>query len=80
MTLHPLTTTDLTRLLPYFQSQMFRMSDYTAGFQRMWMLYCKNTFTEIHNCLIIHATLGGKTYFYYPLNLTGNTDEELAAI
>lgn len=80
MTLNPLSTNDLIRLLPYFQAQTFRMSDYTAGFQRMWMLYCKNTFIELHNCLVIHATLGGKTYFYYPLSLNGNSEDELAAI
>jgi hypothetical protein len=80
MTLQPLTTADLTRLLPYFQAQTFRMSDYTAGYQRMWMLYCKNAFIELHNCLVIHATLGGKTYFYYPLHQTGDREAELAAI
>ena len=43
---------DLPRLLPYFEHQPFRLSDYTAGFQLMWQPYASTAYAEIEGCLL----------------------------
>lgn len=80
MTFQPLTPADLIQLLPYFQQQTFRMSDYTAGFQFMWHLYGQTQYTISHDCLVLHAHFNGNAFFYYPLHPQGSLEAECTAL
>ncbi|MEG1933194.1 MAG: GNAT family N-acetyltransferase [Kiritimatiellia bacterium] len=71
---------DLKSLLPYFQAQSFRLSDYTVGFCYMWLSYAWHSYALVEGCLCIRARLSGVDRFAYPLSLTGNLDEELRAL
>lgn len=71
---------DLPRLLPYFEHQPFRLSDYTAGFQLMWQPYASTAYAEIEGCLLLRTCYGGTQRFHYPLHPTADTEAELRAL
>ncbi len=80
MTLQTLTPADLIQLLPYFQKQTFRMSDYTGGYQLMWQPYGNTKFAIVHDCLILQATFNEEVHFYYPLHQAGLIEAEIDAL
>lgn len=71
---------DLPRLLPYFEHQPFRLSDYTAGFQLMWQPYAATAYAEAEGCLLLRTCYGGKTRFAYPLHPEADLEAELRAL
>lgn len=76
----PLTTEDLPRLLPYFSQQVFRLSDYTVGFQIMWSLYASTQYVETEGCLLLRSDFGGRIRFDYPLSPVADEAAELRAL
>ncbi len=73
-------TDDLPRLLPYFERQPFRLSDYTAGFQLMWQPYASTAYAETEGCLLLRTSYGGTQRFQYPLHPEGDEEAELRAL
>ena len=76
----PITLEKLPDFLSYFEHQPFRMSDYTAGFQLMWMDYASMEYAETDGCLIIRTRYGGRDRFCYPLSPTANEADEIRAL
>ena len=65
---------------PYFAAQTTHISDYSLGFQYMWGDGLSLDFCIAANCLILHESYLGSSYFYYPLSLLGDESEEDAAL
>lgn len=80
MEFRPLTHEVLPALRPYFAHQAFRLSDYTLGFQLMWLPYAKTAIAEAEGCLIIRSEYGGKQLFDYPLHPAGDIEAETRAL
>lgn len=76
----PLTTECLPRLSGYFSEQIFRLSDYTLGFQLMWAPYASTQFAEVEGCLILRTNFGGKVRFHFPLSPNADEQAELNAL
>ncbi|MGN0855787.1 MAG: GNAT family N-acetyltransferase [Candidatus Spyradenecus sp.] len=80
MEFRPLTREVLPTLRPYFCAQRFRLSDYTLGFQLMWLPYAKTAYAEVEGCLLIRSAYGGRQVFDYPLHPEGDPEAELRAL
>ena len=80
MEFRPLTREVLPTLRPYFCAQRFRLSDYTLGFQLMWLPYAKTAYAEVEGCLLIRSAYGGRQVFDYPLHPEGDSEAELRAL
>ena len=70
----------LLAFAPYFAAQRLHMGDFSLAFQFMWGKSLKPDYAEVANCLVIREFYAGKYWFHYPLSLTGNPDEEAAAL
>ncbi len=75
---HPATEEDLLAAKPYFAAQNLHISDFSVGFQFMWMRYLKPAFAYTDGCLIIREKFAGKDYFHYPISLKCGEGEEAA--
>ncbi len=80
MKFQPLTFEDLPRLFPYFSKQVFRLSDYTVGFQIMWSLYAAVQYAEVEECLLLRTEFGGRIRFNYPISPIADEAAELRAL
>ncbi len=80
MKFYPLDKTGQEALAPYFAAQRLHIGDFSLAFCFMWYdsLHIEYAFAE--NCLILRELYAGKYYFHYPLSLTGDAEEERAAI
>ncbi len=67
-------------LAPYFAAQRTHISDYSMGFMYMWCKGLSPDWCFAGNCLVLHEFYSGCNYFYYPLSLTGDENEEDAAL
>lgn len=72
--------TKQTALAPYFSANCLHMGDFSLAFQFMWHDVLKPTYAIAENCLILREYYARKHYFHYPLSLTGDREEERAAI
>ncbi len=75
-----LTPDMLPKLRSYVERQPFRLSEFSLGFQQMWLPYARTCVAEVDGCLLIKSAYGGKTHFYYPLHLDSVQAAELSAI
>ena len=80
MRFRPLTRAELPALKPYFARQRFRLSDYSLGFQLMWLPYANTAIAEAEGCLLIRSAYGGRQVFDYPLHPEGDEAQELRAL
>ena len=71
---------DLPRLLPYFRVQRHRISNYSAGVLAMWHKYLGTSFAEEEGCLVLCDRYVGKSYFSWPLSLSGDAEAEARAV
>ncbi len=80
MKFKPLCKTAQEELAPYFAQQRLHIGDFSLGFQFMWNDALRPDYAFAEGCLILREYYAGKCYFHYPLSLTGDRDEERAAI
>ncbi len=80
MIFKPVDKDDLTLLEPYFAAQKLHIGDFSAAFQFMWHDALKPDYAFSSGCLVIREFYAGKTYFHYPVSLTGDAAEEAGAI
>lgn len=80
MDFHPLTPEALPSLAPYFARQPFQLSDFTLGFQLMWLPYAHTTLAETEGCLLLCSCYDEQKRFNYPLHPEGNPEAELKAL
>lgn len=80
MDFRPLSPEHLLSLAPYFARQPFRLSDFTLGFQLMWLPYAHTTFAETGGCLLLCSSYDETLRFNYPLHPEGDTEAELKAL
>lgn len=72
---------DLPALHDFFASQNTRKSPYSAAYQFMWGRDSyRPDYAIIGQCLVLKVNFYGRTFFYYPMSLTGNPEEENAAL
>lgn len=76
-----LTEESIANLAPYFAAQTTRMSTYSGAYQFMWNrdLFSPD-YAIVGRCLVFKGERGGQIYFFYPVSLTGDVNEELDAI
>lgn len=70
----------LETFAPYFAVQNTHIGDFSLGFQFMWNKALSPEYALSHGCLILRELYAGKTYFHYPLSLSGSEGDEGAAI
>ena len=80
LNLKKLNREQMEELVPYFAAQNTHVSDYSLGFQYMWIRNLAPDYCFAANCLIIHEFFSGCNYFYYPLSISGDPVEEEAAL
>jgi len=80
MILERLTKRKIKKLLPYFQTQNFRLCNYSAGVLFMWNKVLSPEYAIIEDCLIIKETYDKISCFYYPISLSHNESNEILAL
>ncbi len=65
---------------PYLRNQCLHLSDFSCGFLFMWQKTLHPLYAIVEGCLVIEEFYAGRWYFHYPVSLTGDREEELAAV
>ncbi len=71
---------EIGRFAPWFSVQRTHIGDYSLGFQFMWHRALAPDYAFFGDCLLLKEVYAGKTYFYYPLSLSGSEEQEEAAL
>lgn len=75
-----LTTEDVINNIEFFKKCKIHISDYSAAFKVMWQHYYTEYYAVAEGCLIFKEYYQGRTYFHYPLSLTGDKVSESKAL
>ncbi len=67
-------------LAPYLAAQKLHMGDFSRGFLFMWNDALKPDYAFFENCLVLREYYAGKCFYHFPISLTHDREEELAAI
>ncbi len=71
----PLRASDAPTLRPFYESQQYRVSDYTVGAAFMWRKYLKTAFCIHAGMLLCRITLSAGCFFTFPI---GDGDRDAA--
>ena len=71
---------NISKFFPFVQNIDYKLGSYSIGWKILWSRRLNFFYTIANNCYIQYFEINNVRYFYYPISLTNNDNEEKEAL